>query len=110
MPNCCDDFGNCTQGPGCPVRITILGETKLQRLCSDLGACNLHPDCLDHATCCAAHAAGVAAPPQDPGADEAARKAARQRLLREAGILIAGIAIGAIVSIAAMAAGALHGG
>lgn len=103
--NCCDSFGKCTQGPGCPVRITMVNQTRLQSLCSDLGVCNLHPGCLD-ATCQAAHAAGVAAPPQDPQAEEAARKAARQRLLREAGILLVGIVIGAIVSIAAIAAGA----
>lgn len=104
--NCCDSFGKCTQGPGCPVRITMVNQTRLQSLCSDLGVCNLHPGFLDHATCQAAHAAGVAAPPQDPQAEEAARKAAHQRLLREAGILLVGIAIGAIVSIAAIVAGA----
>ena len=21
MPNCCDDYGNCTQGRDCPVRV-----------------------------------------------------------------------------------------
>jgi hypothetical protein len=24
--NCCDDFGNCNQGPNCPVRVARVGQ------------------------------------------------------------------------------------
>lgn len=27
--NCCDEFGNCTQGPGCPVRCEKVMQTPL---------------------------------------------------------------------------------
>lgn len=105
--NCCDDWGKCTQGHNCAARISPAGTPKLQRLCSDLGECNMHPGCLDHATCQEAHQAGVAMPL--PCINEAGH-ATRAHLLREAVILLAGIAICAIVSIASIAAGAGFGG
>jgi hypothetical protein len=26
MTNCCDDYGNCNQGPNCPVRVARIGQ------------------------------------------------------------------------------------
>lgn len=39
--NCCNDFGQCQQGHGCPVR------TTRHYTCAELGVCNCDgPDCL----------------------------------------------------------------
>lgn len=41
--NCCNDFGQCQQGHGCPVRATR------HYTCAELGVCNCDgPDCLQH--------------------------------------------------------------
>lgn len=34
--NCCNDFGQCTQGPDCPVRAT---PSTMFKTCDDLGVC-----------------------------------------------------------------------
>lgn len=42
--NCCNDFGQCTQGHGCPAR------TTRQYTCAELGVCNCPgPNCLQAA-------------------------------------------------------------
>lgn len=43
--NCCNDFGQCQQGHGCPVRATR------HYTCAELGVCNYPgPDCQCDAT------------------------------------------------------------
>lgn len=46
--NCCNDFGQCTQGDHCPARPAAVAPIKLQRRsCDELGICQ------GHATPCA---------------------------------------------------------
>lgn len=39
--SCCDEYGACTQGPGCPARAVGCPPTR----CEILGVCNAGPDC-----------------------------------------------------------------
>lgn len=42
--NCCNDFGQCTQGDNCPARCTPVARIKVSRprTCEELGICQGH--------------------------------------------------------------------
>jgi hypothetical protein len=98
--SCCDDWGQCTQGPNCPARAHLFTRNGGQQVDTSR-PCTRRPNSGE---------LPIVDLSGDAGQDiEAVDRAAWTCLLRETFILMVGIAIGAMVCIAAIAAGIKFG-